>query len=100
MEGTAWTCVTSTPARTSLCVAASQAHPWATCASVEGTFSGSTASTGEMRGTEQGCSLHAWLCAAFSLWLYDQALLSAACLLGTSEQLRWWEEKAQGIWLL
>lgn len=45
-----WTCVTSTPARTSRCVAASQAHAWATCVSAVGTSLGSTASTGEIQG--------------------------------------------------
>lgn len=49
-EGTVWMCVTSTPARTSRCVAASQAHPWATCVSAVGTSLGSTASTGEIQG--------------------------------------------------
>ena len=99
-EGTVWMCVTSTLARTSQCVAASQGHPWATCASVEGTFSGSTASTGEMRGTRQGRGLCAWLCAALSSWLHDQGPLSATRLIGAAEQLGWWEEKAQGIRLL
>lgn len=56
-EGTAWMPVTSTPARTSPCVAASRAPPWATCASVQGTFSGSTASTGETQGAQQGLGL-------------------------------------------
>lgn len=54
MEGTVWTCVTSTPARTSQCVAASQAHPWAMCVSVEETSLGSTASTGEIQDMGQG----------------------------------------------
>lgn len=49
-EGTVWMCVISTPARTSRCVAASQAHAWATCASAVGTSSGSTVSTGEIQG--------------------------------------------------
>lgn len=93
-------CVTSTPARTSRCVAASQAHPWATCASAEGTFLGNTASTGEMRGTGQGHGLRAWLCAALSSWLRDQGPLSASQVLGAAEQLGCWEEKAWGIWLL
>lgn len=52
--GTVWMCVTSTPARTSPCVAASQARPWAMCASVARTSLGSTVSTGEMWGTGQG----------------------------------------------
>lgn len=43
-------CVTSTPARTSRCVAASRAHAWATCASAVGTSLGSTVSTGEIQG--------------------------------------------------
>lgn len=90
-------CVTSTPARTSQCVAASQAHPWAMCASVEGTFSGSTVSTGEMQSIGQGHGLCAWLCAALSSRLHDQGPPSATWLLGAAEQLGWWEEKAQGI---
>lgn len=94
MAGTAWMCVTSTPARTSRSVVASQAHPWATCASAEGTFSGSTVSTGEMWSTGQGHGLHAWLCAALSSRLCDQGPLSATRLLGAAEQLGWWEEKA------
>lgn len=49
--------VTSTPARISQCVAASRAHLWATCVSAEGTFLGSTASTGEMCGTRLGHGL-------------------------------------------
>lgn len=43
-------CVTSTPARTSRCVAASQVHAWAMCVSAVGPSLGSTASTGEIQG--------------------------------------------------
>ena len=100
MEGTAWMYVASIPARTSQRVAASQAHPWAMSVSAEGTFSGSTVSTGEIQSTGQGHGLRAWLCAALSFQLCDQGPLGATCLLGAAEQLGWWEEKAWGIWLL
>ena len=80
-------CVTSIPARTSQCVAASQARPWATCASAELTFSGSTVSTGEMWGTGQGHGLCAWLCAALPSWLSDWGPVGATWLLGAAEQL-------------